>query len=86
MLSLIISIAISGLIIGALGRLVVPGPNPMSIFSTILIGIAGSAVGGIIGHLIFGYRYAYEEGLSLIVAILCTAILVAIIQRPKRIR
>lgn len=86
MLGLIVSIVISGLIIGALGRLVVPGPNPMSIFSTILVGIAGSAVGGIIGHLIFGYRYTYEVGLSLLVAVLCTAILVAVLQRPKRIR
>lgn len=86
MLGLIISIAVSGLIIGALGRLVVPGPNPMSIFSTILIGITGSAIGGIIGHLIFGNRYTYEVGLSLIVAILCTAILVAVLQRPRRIR
>lgn len=83
MLSLIVSIALSGLIIGALGRLIVPGPNPMSIFSTILIGLAGSIVGGIIGHLLFGARYSYEIGLSLIVSVLCTGIIVAIIQRPR---
>lgn len=84
MLTLIFSIALSGLIIGALGRLIVPGPNPMSIFSTILIGLAGSAIGGIIGHLLFGTRYSYEIGLSLIVSIICTGILVAVIQRPRR--
>ena len=36
MILLIIWIVIAGLIIGALGRLVIPGPNPMSIPMTIL--------------------------------------------------
>lgn len=83
MLTLIISIAVSGLIIGALGRLIVPGPNPMSITKTILIGLAGSIIGGTIGRLLFGARYSYSIGLSLIVSILCTGILVAILQRPR---
>ncbi|HEY5335850.1 MAG TPA: GlsB/YeaQ/YmgE family stress response membrane protein [Mycobacteriales bacterium] len=50
----ILSLLISGLIVGALGRWVVPGPNPMSIGLTILIGIGGSFVGGLIAALIGG--------------------------------
>jgi uncharacterized membrane protein YeaQ/YmgE (transglycosylase-associated protein family) len=42
----IVAILISGLVIGALGRLAVPGPDPMPIWLTILLGIVGSIVGG----------------------------------------
>jgi uncharacterized membrane protein YeaQ/YmgE (transglycosylase-associated protein family) len=41
-----IAILVSGLIVGALGRLAVPGPDPMPIWVTILLGIVGSIVGG----------------------------------------
>jgi uncharacterized membrane protein YeaQ/YmgE (transglycosylase-associated protein family) len=44
----IIAILISGLVIGALGRLAVPGPDPMPIWITVLLGIVGSIVGGIV--------------------------------------
>jgi uncharacterized membrane protein YeaQ/YmgE (transglycosylase-associated protein family) len=42
----VVAIVISGLVIGALGRLAVPGPDPMPIWVTILLGIVGSIVGG----------------------------------------
>jgi uncharacterized membrane protein YeaQ/YmgE (transglycosylase-associated protein family) len=42
----IVAILISGLVIGALGRLAVPGPDPMPIWVTILLGIVGAIVGG----------------------------------------
>jgi uncharacterized membrane protein YeaQ/YmgE (transglycosylase-associated protein family) len=42
----IVVILVSGLVIGALGRLAVPGPDPMPIWVTILLGIVGSIVGG----------------------------------------
>ena len=48
----IISLIVTGLIVGALARLVVPGPNPMSILATIGVGIAGALVGGLIAGLI----------------------------------
>jgi uncharacterized membrane protein YeaQ/YmgE (transglycosylase-associated protein family) len=47
-LVLILMIAVSGLIIGALARWIMPGPDPMSIAKTILLGIAGSIVGGLV--------------------------------------
>jgi uncharacterized membrane protein YeaQ/YmgE (transglycosylase-associated protein family) len=49
LIAVIISIVITGAIFGALGRLAIPGPNPMSIGMTILVGIGGSLIGGIIG-------------------------------------
>ena len=42
----VIAIIVSGLIVGALGRLAVPGRDPMPLWVTILIGIVGSIVGG----------------------------------------
>ena len=49
----IIWLLISGLVIRALARLVLPGPDPMSWLATIGYGIAGSLIGGILGA-IFG--------------------------------
>jgi uncharacterized membrane protein YeaQ/YmgE (transglycosylase-associated protein family) len=45
-------LALSGLIVGALARLAVPGPDPMSIWATIALGIVGSLLGGIVAQLL----------------------------------
>ena len=44
----VVFIVLVGLVIGALGRLAVPGPDPMPIWLTILIGLGGAFVGGTI--------------------------------------
>jgi uncharacterized membrane protein YeaQ/YmgE (transglycosylase-associated protein family) len=54
LLGAIIQILISGFVIGGLARLAVPGPDPMPIWLTILIGILGSVIGGGIAAGIFG--------------------------------
>ena len=48
----IIFMVIIGAIFGALGRLAIPGPNPMSIGMTILVGIGGAFLGGLVGTLL----------------------------------
>ena len=53
MIGLIISLLIIGLIAGALARLLVPGKQDLSIPATIVLGIVGSFVGGLIGYLLF---------------------------------
>ena len=50
----LISIVLSSLIVGGLARLAVPGPDPMPIWATILLGWAGSLVGGIISGVFLG--------------------------------
>jgi len=42
-----------GLFVGALGRLVVPGPDPMGIAKTVLVGIPGSLVAGAVSRVLF---------------------------------
>lgn len=45
MLGNLISAVITGLVIGALGRLVVPGRQPIGCLFTVLIGILGAVAG-----------------------------------------
>ncbi len=45
---------IIGLIAGALARLIMPGKDAMGIIATILLGIVGSIVGGLISWAIWG--------------------------------
>jgi uncharacterized membrane protein YeaQ/YmgE (transglycosylase-associated protein family) len=77
MLLLIISIVLGGLVVGALGRFAIPGPNPMSIGQTILIGIGGSFIGGLVGYLLF------DNGGGLILAVLGAALLVWLVERQR---
>ena len=50
----IISSLISGIIVGAIARLLMPGQDRMGCFMTALLGIAGSFVGGFIATLVWG--------------------------------
>ena len=45
----ILSWIVLGLLVGALAKWIMPGPDPGGIFVTMLIGIAGAFVGGFIG-------------------------------------
>ena len=54
MLGFIIFMLVVGAIAGFLARLLVPGPDPMGIGATILLGVVGSFVGGFLGWAIFG--------------------------------
>ena len=53
MLFLLIFLVIWGLIVGALARLALPGPDPMGILATIGLGLAGSFVGGLLAGLLW---------------------------------
>ena len=46
MLAAILLLLLSGFVFGALARWAVPGPDPMPVWLTILIGLGGSAIGG----------------------------------------
>jgi uncharacterized membrane protein YeaQ/YmgE (transglycosylase-associated protein family) len=51
-LGAILSLLVSGLIIGLLARFAVPGKDPLRLWQTILLGIAGSLVGGVVAALL----------------------------------
>lgn len=57
--------AVVGLIVGFLARLIMPGAHPMSTGKTILLGVGGSVVGGMIARLL-GLGRGPGWGLSII--------------------
>jgi uncharacterized membrane protein YeaQ/YmgE (transglycosylase-associated protein family) len=75
----IIGLLITGLIVGALGRLLLPGRDPMSLFQTILVGIAGSLVAGLIAY----YAFDKEEGPGFLLSVLCA---IAIVYAVRKLR
>jgi uncharacterized membrane protein YeaQ/YmgE (transglycosylase-associated protein family) len=52
MLGAILSLVVSGLIIGLLARFAVPGKDPLPLWQTILLGVAGSLLGGVVAGLL----------------------------------
>ena len=54
LLVLIALLAVQGLLIGAFARLALPGKDPLSLFQTMGVGIAGSLLAGVVTYLIFG--------------------------------
>jgi uncharacterized membrane protein YeaQ/YmgE (transglycosylase-associated protein family) len=47
--NVVFAILLSGLWTGALARLAIPGPDPMPLWLTLAIGLAGSIVGAVVG-------------------------------------
>jgi len=70
---LILWLIITGLIVGAIARLVVPGRNPIGILMTILLGIVGALAGGFIAHAIGAGAL-----IQFILAVVVAAVLVAL--------
>ncbi len=75
---------IFGLIIGVIAKLLMPGRDPGGFVVTILLGIAGSFVGGLIGRAVGLYQPGQRTGgwiLSIIGAIVILAIYRLIVRR-----
>ena len=70
----VIWLAVSGLIVGALARLVVPGRQPIGLLRTILLGIAGSFVGGLIFWAVSAHP-GKHPAIGFLIAIACAAVL-----------
>jgi len=76
----LITLALGGLLVGALARLALPGKDPMSLFTTMAIGLAGSFLGGVIVYLIAG-RDGYGGGW--LASLICATGLVYLIRRSR---
>jgi len=72
----IFGVVVFGAIFGALGRLAIPGPNPMSIGMTILVGIGGAILGLIVGGLL-----GASNGIVFVLEVLGAALIVFLMQR-----
>ena len=78
MLVEIIVLILLGLVIGGLARLALPGPDPMGVGTTILVGIAGSLASGLIVRLVFD-----RVGWSFLIAVLVSTGIVYLIRRSR---
>jgi len=65
-----------GLIVGVVGKLVMPGRDPGGFVVTILLGIAGALLGGFLGRALGMYRE--DEPAGFIMAVLGSIVLLAI--------
>ncbi|MGH8933729.1 MAG: GlsB/YeaQ/YmgE family stress response membrane protein [Egibacteraceae bacterium] len=83
MIGSILLLLVIGLIAGALARFLVPGPDPMSIVATIILGIVGSFVGGLLAALIPGGRGLGPVG---IIGSIIGAIIALLIYRQVKAR
>ena len=78
---------IIGLIAGGLARLIIPGTQPMGLLMTMILGLVGSVVGGLISTAIFGYSAAdpgFHTGgliMSVIGAVIVLVIYITYAQR-----
>ena len=76
----LVSTVIVGLIIGALGRLVVPGSQPIGFLATVAAGLCGSIIGGFLGQRVFGVGHFA----TILVEVAVSAMVVAVLARSRR--
>ena len=74
----LILLAVSGLVVGGLARLALPGPDPMGLGKTILIGLAGSFLGGLLMYAITG-----THGAGIVVSVAVATFIVYLIRRSR---
>ena len=70
MIASIISWIILGGILGALARLLLPGPDPMSVPATVLLGVAGQLIAGVVFGLLFNLAVGWVIGLLVSIGLL----------------
>ena len=73
-----------GLIVGALAKLVMPGRDPGGIIVTMLLGIAGAVIGGLIGRAL-GF-YGPGEAAGFVMSFLGAVVLLVIYRMMVRRR
>jgi uncharacterized membrane protein YeaQ/YmgE (transglycosylase-associated protein family) len=88
----IIGWIVFGLIAGLIAKAIMPGRDPGGAIITILIGIAGSLIGGFIGQALFGYGRAVNDSsdlsqpgflMSLVLSVVGAIVLLALYRLVK---
>jgi uncharacterized membrane protein YeaQ/YmgE (transglycosylase-associated protein family) len=74
----LIALAFTGLIVGALARLALPGRDPMSIVQTILVGVTGSFAAGLLYAVLF-----HRNGGGILLSVVFSTAIVYGIRRSR---
>ncbi|MCC9196746.1 GlsB/YeaQ/YmgE family stress response membrane protein [Arthrobacter sp. zg-Y820] len=73
-----IGFIVAGLVIGALARLVKPGKQNLSLLATLILGLVGSVVGGVIANLLDTGDIFELNILGFIVAVVAAVLLIGV--------
>lgn len=85
----IIGFLVFGLVVGALARLIKPGRQNLSLMATLLLGVVGSIIGGVIASFLGTGNIMELNVLGSIVAIIAAVLLIGVAEgmsggrRPK---
>lgn len=74
----IIGFLVFGLVVGALARLIKPGRQRLSIGMTLLLGVAGSLIGGIVASLLGTGTFFELNIIGAVVAIIAAVLLIGV--------
>ncbi|MFP5218998.1 MAG: GlsB/YeaQ/YmgE family stress response membrane protein [Actinomycetes bacterium] len=75
-----IGFIVAGLVIGALARLIKPGKQHLSLLMTLLLGLAGSVIGGVVANLL-GTGDIFELNvLGFVVAVIAAVLLIGVFE------
>jgi len=77
MIGFIIFLVFWGALVGALGRLALPGPDPMTFGETALIGIGSSLVAGVL------FRLLFNSGAGILGSVLVATGAVYLVRRSR---
>lgn len=76
----IIGFIIAGLIIGALARLIKPGRQSLSVVMTLILGIVGALIGGVIASLLGTGDIMELNIIGFIIAVIAAVLLIGVVE------
>jgi uncharacterized membrane protein YeaQ/YmgE (transglycosylase-associated protein family) len=82
----ILSWIVFGLVVGIIAKLLMPGKDPGGFIVTMLLGIAGSLIGGFIGRALTGSAPGQSAGAGYIMSIVGAILLLALYRMMVRRR
>jgi len=80
----IIGFLVFGLVVGALARLIKPGKQNLSLLMTLLLGVVGSLIGGVVATALGTGSFTELNILGAIVAIIAAVLLIGVFEGMSR--
>ena len=78
LIAYLIILFVVGLFVGAVARLLLPGPDPMGLGMTAVIGVCGSFIAGL-----FSWYVLHRHGGGLVLSVLFSMLLVWLFRRSR---